>query len=257
MFSAQQFLPEAVLDRADRDPRPGPRIRLALRPLAHSPRPLAPGGKLNILAADHPARRVTKVGDNPLAMCDRHEYLARILRVLAGSRVDGVMATMDILDDLLIVDGLLREAGGEPLLDGKLAIASLNRGGLAGSAWELNDPVTGPSPAACQELKLDGVKVLLRVDDTEPASLADPAGLRAGGLGIVGAGPAGLPGAAPGHADGKGLRRGEDRRGLGAAGGSRIRARRQQPLSVAEAALLRGLPHGGAIHHAADSAAGR
>ena len=171
MFSAQQFLPEAVLDKLTgirvQDPEFAWR---SARSRIRRDR-LAPGGKLNILAADHPARRVTRVGDNPLAMCDRHEYLARILRVLAGSRVDGVMATMDILDDLLIVDGLLREAGGEPLLDGKLAIASLNRGGLAGSAWELNDPVTGPSPAACQELKLDGVKVLLRVDDSEPASL--------------------------------------------------------------------------------------
>ena len=54
---------------------------------------------------------MTKVGDDALAMADRHEYLARILRVLSGNRVDGVMATMDILDDLLIVDGLLREAG--------------------------------------------------------------------------------------------------------------------------------------------------
>jgi DhnA family fructose-bisphosphate aldolase class Ia len=171
MFSPQQFLPEAVLERLTEIRVQDPEFAWrAARARVRRER-LAPGGKLNILAADHPARGVTKVGDNATAMCDRHEYLARILRVLAGSRVDGVMATMDILDDLLIIDGLLREAGGEPLLDGKLAIASLNRGGLAGSAWELNDPVTGPSPAACQELKLDGVKVLLRVDDAEPASL--------------------------------------------------------------------------------------
>jgi len=171
MFSAQQFLPAAVLDKLTdtrvRDPEFAWRsARCRIRRDR-----LAPGGKLNLLAADHPARRVTKVGDNALAMCDRHEYLARILRVLAAERVDGVMATMDILEDLLIVDGLLREAGGVPLLDGKLAIASLNRGGLAGSAWELDDPVTGPSPAVCQECKLDGVKLLLRVDETEPASL--------------------------------------------------------------------------------------
>jgi len=171
MFSAQQFLPTAVLDKLTdtrvRDPEFA--WRSARRRIRRDG--IAPGGKLNLLAADHPARRVTKVGDNALAMCDRHEYLARILRVLAAERVDGVMATMDILEDLLIVDGLLREAGGVPLLDGKLAIASLNRGGLAGSAWELDDPVTGPSAAVCQECKLDGVKLLLRVDDTEPASL--------------------------------------------------------------------------------------
>jgi Cgl0159-like len=171
MFSARQFLPEAVLEKVT-----GIRVRdpeFAWRSARSRVRreQLAPTGKLNLLAADHPARRVTRVGDDALAMCDRHGYLARILRVLAGSRVDGVMATMDILEDLLIIDGLLREAGGEPLLDGKLAIASLNRGGLAGSAWELDDPVTGPSSAVCQEAKLDGVKLLLRVDENEPASL--------------------------------------------------------------------------------------
>jgi DhnA family fructose-bisphosphate aldolase class Ia len=171
MFSARQFLPEAVLDRLTEIRVQDPEFSWRSARSRIRRESLAPLGKLNILAADHPARNVTKVGNEPLAMADRHEYLARILRVLAGNRVDGVMATMDILDDLLIVDGLLREAGGEPLLDGKLAIASLNRGGLAGSAWELNDPVTGPSAATCQELKLDGVKVLLRVDETDPASL--------------------------------------------------------------------------------------
>ncbi|HYW48517.1 MAG TPA: deoxyribose-phosphate aldolase [Bryobacteraceae bacterium] len=171
MFSAQQFLPAAVLEKLTDTRVHDPEfVARSARCRIRRTR-LAPGGKLNILAADHPARRVTGVGNDALAMCDRHEYLARILRVLAGSRVDGVMATMDILDDLMIIDGLLREAGGAPLLDGKLAIASLNRGGLAGSAWELDDPVTGPSPAVCQERLLDGVKLLLRVDDNEPASL--------------------------------------------------------------------------------------
>jgi len=171
MFSAQQFLPAALLEKLTDTRVHDPEFAWrSARSRVRRDR-LAPRGKLNILAADHPARHVTRVGDNPLAMCDRHEYLARILRVLAAGRVDGVMATMDILEDLLIVDGLLREAGGTPVLDGKLAIASLNRGGLAGSAWELDDPVTGPSPAICQERKLDGVKLLLRVDDSDPASL--------------------------------------------------------------------------------------
>jgi len=74
-------------------------------------------------------------------------------------------------EDLLSIDGFIRTAGGEPLLDGKLAIASLNRGGLAGSSWELDDPVTGPSMAACLDWRLDGVKLLLRLDPGEPSSL--------------------------------------------------------------------------------------
>jgi DhnA family fructose-bisphosphate aldolase class Ia len=132
---------------------------------------LAPAGKLNILAADHPARNVTKVGQQPLAMADRRDYLARILRVLTSSRVDGVMATMDILEDLLAIDGFLLAAGAPTLLDNRLLIASLNRGGLAGSGWELDDPMTGATPATCHDWRLDGAKVLLRVDETEPASL--------------------------------------------------------------------------------------
>src|SRR6185295_11771173 len=107
-------------------------------------------GKLNILAADHPARRVTSVGGNPLGMADRHDYLARIVRVLIGDAVDGVMATMDIIEDLLVLNDLY---GDGSVLKDKLLIASLNRGGLAGSSWEMNDPMTGASPAACAAWK--------------------------------------------------------------------------------------------------------
>ena len=91
--------------------------------------------------------------------------------VLMSDKVDGLMATMDILEDLLAIDGLLRESGGGPLLDRKLLIASLNRGGLAGVCWELDDPITGPSPAICQSWRFDGVKLLLRIADSEPGSL--------------------------------------------------------------------------------------
>lgn len=132
---------------------------------------LVPSSKLNILAADHPARRVTKVGGNPIAMADRQDYLARILRVLSAEGIDGLMATMDILEDLFILDGVVREAGGASLVDGKVLIASLNRGGLAGSVWELDDPITGPGPATCSAWRLDGAKLLLRIADGEPGSL--------------------------------------------------------------------------------------
>jgi len=171
MFLSHQFLPEAALVKLTETRVQDPEFAWrAARDRVPRTR-MAPDGKLNILAADHPARGVTKVGNDPLAMCDRRDYLARILRVLAGGRVDGVMATMDILEDLLSIDGFIRTAGGEPLLDGKLAIASLNRGGLAGSSWELDDPVTGPSMAACLDWRLDGVKLLLRLDPGEPSSL--------------------------------------------------------------------------------------
>ncbi len=133
---------------------------------------LTTDGRLNILAADHPARRVTAVGERPLAMADRADYLTRITRVLSSGLVDGVMSTMDILEDLLVLDGIMREAGARSLVDGKLLIASLNRGGLAGSSWEMDDPITGATPATCAAWRFDGAKMLLRVCDQEPGSLA-------------------------------------------------------------------------------------
>jgi DhnA family fructose-bisphosphate aldolase class Ia len=171
VFLSRQFLSDALLARLTETRVNDPEFaRRAAAARVRRDR-LAPDGKLNLLAADHPARNVTKVGGEPLAMADRRDYLARILRVLAADGVDGVMATMDILEDLLAIDGLLRAAGAPTLLDGRLLIASLNRGGLAGSSWELDDPVTGPTPATCKAWRMDGAKLLLRVDDREPASL--------------------------------------------------------------------------------------
>src|SRR5262249_27165831 len=69
---------------------------------------IAPDGRLNLLAADHPARRITRVRSEKLAMCDRGAYLARCIRVLQAPSVDGIMGSMDVLEDLLIIDDLLR-----------------------------------------------------------------------------------------------------------------------------------------------------
>lgn len=171
MFISREFLPDSLLARLT-DVRVNDAEyswRAAQSRVKRTK--LAPDGKLNILAADHPARRVTKVGDDGLAMADRRDYLARILRVLLSERVDGVMATMDILEDLLAVDGLLKERGAAPLLDGKVLLGSLNRGGLAGACWEMDDPVTGPTSATCAAWRLDGTKLLLRVEDGEAGSL--------------------------------------------------------------------------------------
>lgn len=132
---------------------------------------LAPDGKLAILAADHPARRVTKVGSNPIAMADRRDYLARIVRVLGAGGIDGLMATMDLIEDLLILDSLVAARGGKKLTDGKVLIGSLNRGGLAGTAWELDDPLTGATVKSCSEWRLDGAKLLLRIGDSDAGSL--------------------------------------------------------------------------------------
>jgi len=132
---------------------------------------MTPDGRLCILACDHPARRVVGVADQPLAMANRYDYLARIVAVLQANAVDGVMATMDILDELLILHELFTNVGKPGLLDDKLLIPSLNRGGLAGADWEMDDPVTGPGVETCKLWAMDGVKLLLRLCDHDAGSL--------------------------------------------------------------------------------------
>src|SRR5258708_37654357 len=129
MFISNQVLPDATMARLTETRITDPEC--ALRQAATRVRRdrLTRSGKLNILAADHPARRVTKVGDDALGMANRQDYLARILRVLSSDAVDGLMATMDILEDFLVLDSFTKAAGGQPQLDNKVLIASLNRGG--------------------------------------------------------------------------------------------------------------------------------
>jgi hypothetical protein len=170
-FSPAQYLPEALLAALTdmRVQRPGFALEAAQKRVRRQR--IALDGKLNIVAADHPARFVFSVGSQPLAMADRRAYLARLVRVLSSSLVDGIMASMDILEDLLVIDELLKQAGQPSLLDERVLIASLNRGGLAGCVWELDDPMTGATAASCKAFCLDGAKTLLRVDPSESASL--------------------------------------------------------------------------------------
>jgi hypothetical protein len=170
-FDAKEFLPATLLAKVTDVRVTDPERSLRAARERRRRKGLTKDGRLNILAADHPARRVTRVGDDPLRMADRREYMARILRVLMSEGVDGLLATMDIIEDLLIVHDLLRESGGAGFLDDKLLIVSFNRGGLLGSSWEIDDPVSGPTAESCKEWGLDGAKILLRICDSEPDSL--------------------------------------------------------------------------------------
>jgi DhnA family fructose-bisphosphate aldolase class Ia len=170
-FSPSDYLPRDVLSRITDLRVSDPRRVEAAAARRRRRDSLTSDGRLSLLAADHPARRVTAVGSEPLAMADRHDYLARIVRILLGGAVDGVMSTMDILEDLLLLGELLRDAGGPAFLDRKLLIASLNRGGLAGTSWELDDPMTGADAETVRRFALDGGKLLLRIGDDDPGSL--------------------------------------------------------------------------------------
>ena len=119
---------------------------------------------LVIIAADHPARRVTNVGSDDLAMGNRQQYLGRILRVLILDEVDGLMTTPDIMDDLFILNYLFKQKEGISFLDNKILIGCTNRGGLSGSIYEMDDRVTAYNIEDIRRLGLDGAKMMFRLD---------------------------------------------------------------------------------------------
>jgi hypothetical protein len=117
-------------------------------------------GMLFIVAADHTARGMVGLGADPLAMADRRSMLDRLLTSLEHPRVDGVLASADILDDLAVLGAL----------DDKVAVGTMNRGGLAGASWELDDRFTAFDAEHLAAAGLDAGKMLLRIDDDDPAT---------------------------------------------------------------------------------------
>jgi hypothetical protein len=145
------------------------RIRLedpeAVYRAARSRRPhpgLAYGEQNFIVAADHPARGALSVGPDPVAMADRRELLDRLQIALANPAVDGILASPDVLDDLLLLGAL----------DGKLIFGSMNRGGLAGLVNEFDDRFTGHTAAALAALGADGGKMLTRICLQDPDTVS-------------------------------------------------------------------------------------
>lgn len=119
-------------------------------------------GRLMIIAADHPARGALRVGEDPLAMADRGELLRRLAVALARPGVDGFLGTPDMVEDLLLMGAL----------DDKVVLGSMNRGGLAGTAFEIDDRMTAYDAAAIAAMGYDGGKMLTRIDPDDPASVA-------------------------------------------------------------------------------------
>jgi len=115
-------------------------------------------GKLLIVAADHTARGKISLGSDPLAMADRYTLLDRLVLCLAMPGVDGVLASADILEELAWLGAL----------DGKLAIGTMNRGGIIGARWELDDRLTAYDVDHVESMGLDGGKTLIRIDNTDP-----------------------------------------------------------------------------------------
>jgi DhnA family fructose-bisphosphate aldolase class Ia len=116
-------------------------------------------GRLLIIAADHTARGMLAASGDPLAVADRYTLLDRLMRTLAMPGVDGVLASADILEELAWLGAL----------DDRLAIGTMNRGGIIGATWELDDRMTAYDVDHVESLGLDGGKTLLRIDMTDPS----------------------------------------------------------------------------------------
>jgi hypothetical protein len=123
---------------------------------------VGPTGRLLLVAADHPARGALRVGAQPTAMGDRAELLRRLVVALGRPGVDGVLGTADVLEDLLLLGAL----------EGKVVIGSMNRGGLAGTVFEVDDRFTGCSPSGIEAAGWQGGKMLLRIDPQDAATVS-------------------------------------------------------------------------------------
>ncbi|TWP53109.1 aldolase [Lentzea tibetensis] len=122
---------------------------------------LSDKGTLFLVAADHPARGALGVGADPLAMADRRSLLDRLLTALRNPDVDGVLGTPDVIEELLLLDGL----------HDKVVIGSMNRGGLAGADWEIDDRFTAYDASSIARFGLDGGKMLLRLVDSDAGTI--------------------------------------------------------------------------------------
>lgn len=118
-------------------------------------RPLLTGdSKLFIVACDHPARGALAVGSDSLAMADRYDLLEKLAIALSRPGVDGVLGTPDIIEDLALLG----------LLDNKVIVGSMNRGGLRGATFEMDDRYTAYDIESLIRDQIDFGKNLVRVN---------------------------------------------------------------------------------------------
>jgi hypothetical protein len=115
-----------------------------------------------LVAADHPARGALAAQGRPTAMNSRTDMLDRLRTALSRPGVDGLLATADVAEDLLLLGAL----------EDKVVVASMNRGGLAGASFELDDRMTGYDVAGVVAARLDAAKMLNRIDLDDPGTVA-------------------------------------------------------------------------------------
>ncbi|MGY1696188.1 class I fructose-bisphosphate aldolase [Geodermatophilus sp. SYSU D00814] len=136
-------------------------IGKALAARRRRPAFLPADGRLMLVAADHPARGALAAQGRATAMNSRTEMLDRLRTALARPGVDGLLATADVAEDLLLLGAL----------EDKVVVASMNRGGLAGSVFEMDDRMTGYDVRGVVEARFDAAKMLNRFDLDDPGTV--------------------------------------------------------------------------------------
>ena len=136
-------------------------VAQALAARRRRPSFLPADGRLMVVAADHPARGALGARGRADAMASRTELLDRLRVALARPGVDGLLATADVVEDLALLGAL----------EDKVVIASMNRGGLAGSAFELDDRMTAYDVPGIVGPGFEAGKMLLRIDLDDPATV--------------------------------------------------------------------------------------
>ena len=100
------------------------------------------------------------MGARGSAMASRIDLLERLALALQRPNVDGVLGTPDIIEDLALLG----------VLDDKVVVGSMNRGGLQGAAFEMDDRFTAYDvPAMCRD-GMDMAKLLMRINLDDPAT---------------------------------------------------------------------------------------
>jgi hypothetical protein len=125
-------------------------------------RPLLTGdNRLFILAADHPARGSLGVREDDMAMADRYDLLARLAEALENPRVDGFLGTADLVEDLTLMG----------VLENKVVVGSMNRGGLKSAVFEMDDRFTAYDLDTIRSYNLDFAKLLVRINLEDAGSV--------------------------------------------------------------------------------------
>ena len=137
-------------------------------------RPLLIDGRLFIVAADHTARGMLGVAGDPFAMADRRRLLEHLLVVARATPASTACSAARTSS---------RSWRCSAHSTGKLAFGTMNRGGIMGARWELDDRMTAYDAARHRRRRPRRRKGPAAHRRRRRRHRADARGLRAGRLG--------------------------------------------------------------------------